>query len=156
MFTFWLGSALAADCNSVPVSNKAVEIQVAQISDLVDQHKGCWTVLELWALWCPPCLSLKPELEKLRKKHSNVRFLSISADNDHTTLSQYLQSHPAQSRQFRLAQWSTESLASEFTELGAHFTSTVPYFVVFKPDGSIVGELTEPENLNKISALLES
>ena len=38
-------------------------------------------VIDFWATWCKPCLASMPELDKLTRKHPNVRVLAVNVDD---------------------------------------------------------------------------
>lgn len=43
-------------------------------------HAGQWVLVNLWATWCPPCLSELPELEALSKSRSDLVVLGLAVD----------------------------------------------------------------------------
>ncbi|QXP68540.1 redoxin family protein [Polaribacter sp. AHE13PA] len=48
----------------------------------LDDFKGKYVYIDIWATWCGPCLGQIPYLKKLEKKYhnKNIEFLSISID----------------------------------------------------------------------------
>ena len=46
----------------------------------LDRHRGKWVLVNLWATWCPPCVSEMPELESLSKAHSNLVVIGLAVD----------------------------------------------------------------------------
>ena len=65
----------------------------ADLSDL----KGQWTVLNLWATWCPPCVNELPSLQKLADAYQGkgLRVLAVSIDSstDVAALQEQMQRH---------------------------------------------------------------
>jgi thiol-disulfide isomerase/thioredoxin len=49
----------------------------------MDDFKGKYVYIDVWATWCGPCLRELPSLEKLQEefKDKNVTFMSVSIDN---------------------------------------------------------------------------
>ena len=49
----------------------------------MDDFKGRYVYIDVWATWCGPCLRELPSLEKLQEdfKDKNVTFMSVSIDN---------------------------------------------------------------------------
>ncbi|MDB4297148.1 TlpA family protein disulfide reductase [Flavobacteriaceae bacterium] len=49
----------------------------------LDDLKGNYVYIDIWATWCPPCKAEIPFLKKLEEeyKHKNIKFVSISIDN---------------------------------------------------------------------------
>lgn len=50
----------------------------------IADFKGKYVLVNLWAVWCPPCVYELPSLEKLQKKLGGDRFevLAVSLDRD--------------------------------------------------------------------------
>ena len=46
----------------------------------LNQYKGRWVLLNLWATWCAPCLAEMPELEALSKSHNDLVVLGLAVD----------------------------------------------------------------------------
>jgi thiol-disulfide isomerase/thioredoxin len=46
----------------------------------LDIHHGKWTLVNLWATWCPPCLSEMPELESLSKARADLVVIGVAVD----------------------------------------------------------------------------
>ena len=48
----------------------------------LEQFKGKYVVIDVWASWCQPCKQEFPNLKKLEEKYKdkNVVFVSISSD----------------------------------------------------------------------------
>jgi len=49
----------------------------------MDDFKGRYVYIDVWATWCGPCLRELPSLEKLQEefKDKNITFMSVSIDN---------------------------------------------------------------------------
>jgi thiol-disulfide isomerase/thioredoxin len=52
----------------------------------LDDFKGKYVYIDVWATWCKPCLAQIPFLKKLEKKYARkkIEFVSISTDNAST------------------------------------------------------------------------
>lgn len=55
----------------------------------LDDLKGKFVYIDLWATWCKPCLDEIPSLQKIEKAYhdKNIAFVSISVDNERTAKS---------------------------------------------------------------------
>lgn len=50
----------------------------------LDQLKGKYLFVDIWATWCGPCLQQLPAMRELEQKYEgqNIEFVSISVDKD--------------------------------------------------------------------------
>lgn len=48
--------------------------------DLLKNHKGKTTVIEVWASWCSDCVKAMPKVKELQANHPEVAFTFISMD----------------------------------------------------------------------------
>lgn len=55
------------------------EVDVGEVESLI-QGEGL-TVVDCYAPWCGPCRVLKPKLESMSQRFSNVTFLALNVDN---------------------------------------------------------------------------
>jgi len=46
----------------------------------LNEHRGKWVLVNLWATWCPPCLSEMPELEALSKSRQDLVVIGLAVD----------------------------------------------------------------------------
>ena len=133
---------------------KHLALQEENLSDLFAQTKGCFTIVELWASWCGPCVQIAPEVDQFQKEHPEILFLSISADAAKTKAIRFWAEHPSPSQKWRLESWTIEGLRLEYEQIGAKFPGKIPYFVVLNPEGKLLLELTEPKDLKDLEQLL--
>jgi thiol-disulfide isomerase/thioredoxin len=65
--------------------------------------KGNLIYVDLWATWCGPCMEEMPAYEKLKesyKDNKNIRFISLSIDDDQQAWKQSLQKRNASGNQW--------------------------------------------------------
>jgi thiol-disulfide isomerase/thioredoxin len=50
----------------------------------LDDVKGQWIILNLWATWCPPCIREMPSLQALQDEYGNqgLRVIAVSLDRN--------------------------------------------------------------------------
>ena len=131
--------------------------QTSEIPMLIQKGKGCLTLVELWAGWCGSCKKVKPELHRILKKNPSLVHLSISADYTKGALKQYLKKNKYEdSGIYWLESWSIDTLTKNFKTVGANFRSAIPLIILLGPDGKILYEATEPSDLTKLDAMIQS
>lgn len=131
--------------------------QTTEIPALIQKGKGCLTLVELWAGWCGTCKRVKPDLHRLLDQNPSVVHLSISADYTKGALKQYLKKNKyGDSGIFWLESWTIDTLTKNFKTVGAHFQSAIPLIILISPDGKILYEATEPSDLSKLDAMVQS
>lgn len=107
----------------------------------LDDFKGKYVYIDLWATWCRPCLAEIPALQKLEKEYhnKNIEFVSISIDNERT----------AKTWENAEKKWKTMVADKNLTGvqlfagkdvdfLTAYQVSSIPRFILLDPQGNIV------------------
>jgi thiol-disulfide isomerase/thioredoxin len=46
----------------------------------LSNYRGKWVLVNIWATWCPNCVSEMPELSKLSQAHKNIVVLGLATD----------------------------------------------------------------------------
>ena len=146
MIALFLSTAFAeANC---PLAESPVsDIQQVQTTDLPSifaQAKGCSTLIEIWASWCGPCVTIAPYMVKFKDAHPNVEIISVSADSTLGEMKHFLKTHPTPGTKIHLTQWSIAELEHVFSPYDLSFPGRIPYLVWLNPDGSVYQTLTEP------------
>lgn len=101
----------------------------------IDDLKGKWTYIAVWATWCAPCKIEQPHLEILKKDYaskSNLKILSISIDKEQSRWENALDTWDNISEPQYIApgNWN-----SSFVE--AFNLNSVPKYILIDPDGQI-------------------
>lgn len=71
---------------ALPFSGHAAGFSLQDIqgnTHRLEDYRGKWVLVNLWATWCPPCLSEIPELSSLHNAHkdSDLVVISIAMDS---------------------------------------------------------------------------
>lgn len=102
----------------------------------LDELKGKYTYIDIWATWCAPCLAEVPYLKKLEKTYhgKNINFLSVSIDvpKDVEKWKQMIGDKELGGIQVITDKGPT----AEF--IGDYFVSTIPRFILIDPQGAVV------------------
>ena len=125
--------------NPSPKFNNYINYKGGKTS--LDDLKGKYLYIDVWATWCNPCIAEIPALKSLEKKYhnKNIRFVSISIDDKRT----------AGSWDKALAKWKamvkdknltgTQLYAGEDIEFMRDYLVTgIPRFILIDPKGNIV------------------
>ena len=94
--------------------------------------KGKYIVIDVWATWCRPCLSIAPIFERLSEKYRNdpVVFLSLSSDDDLTAWQQHVKR-----KKNRIIQWRASYKVELLRQYGIQ---GIPHFILLDPQGNFI------------------
>lgn len=102
----------------------------------LDDLKGNYVYIDVWATWCSPCLGEIPHLKKLEKDYhgKNIAFVSISVDNSkaYDKWKQMVKDKELEGYQL----FADKSWASDFVK--AYQIKGIPTFILIDPKGNIV------------------
>ncbi|REE83011.1 thioredoxin-like protein [Lutibacter oceani] len=96
----------------------------------LSDFKGKLIVVDLWATWCGPCMSLKPNFEALQEKYKdndNLIFISLSIDTEKKWRT-YFETHEPKGNQFHIQR----------SDLTNYKVTGIPRFFVIDKDLNIV------------------
>jgi len=102
----------------------------------LDDLKGKYIYIDLWATWCSPCLAQVPYLKKIEKAYQgkNIHFLSISIDKpkDYDKWKQMIIDKDLGGIQVIADNASKSQFAQDY------FITAIPRFIVIDPEGKII------------------
>ena len=101
----------------------------------LDQYKGSWILLDVWATWCVPCCGEIPYISAMEEKFEgkNVVFLSMSVnkEQERETWIEKIEESDMKGLQLRWQQ--------DRKELYELFGITgVPHFAIIDPEGKLI------------------
>jgi len=116
----------------------AYNFSLTDINDKVvslNSLRGKVVVLDLWAMWCAPCLQQKPYFQKVEEKYKNnneIVFISVSTDG--------MAKKDTWKSFVKRKGWNGIELISEYTESIMKFYKVegIPRFMIFDKKGKIV------------------
>ena len=102
----------------------------------LDDLKGKYTYIDIWATWCGPCIREIPSLKKVEKQFhgKNIQFLSISIDakKDHQKWKDMIKGKELGGIQlFADNLWESKFVAD-------YMVKGIPKFILLDPQGNIV------------------
>ena len=63
-----------------PIPDVTILTQDGNLVKLTEHTKGNFTIVNLWATWCLPCIREMPSLNRLRKVMTGITILAVSED----------------------------------------------------------------------------
>ena len=130
-----------------------------ELRALIDAGKGSPVVVNLWATWCPPCVSELPALTRFYDRYSErVTFLSFSGDDQETLddhVRRFVNAYEIPFPVWIMGKAEPESLNPA---LGIEWDGLFPTTYLFAPDGTLTetweGEVTQEALSEAVEALL--
>jgi thiol-disulfide isomerase/thioredoxin len=118
----------------------------------LDDLKGKYVYIDIWATWCRPCIGEIPALKKLEEdyKGKNIAFVSISTDKP--------EKHDAWKNMITEKGMSGIQLFAgvDQTFFVDYQVSTIPRFIFLDPQGNIVeANAPRPSNRNLVDKLFK-
>lgn len=100
----------------------------------LENFKGRYLYIDLWATWCIPCRREIPFLRKLEQEYEgrNIAFVSLSIDERSAEWKDFLEKQTMTGTQLYLGS------SSSFAKL--YKVNGIPRFILLDPDGNIVDE----------------
>lgn len=101
----------------------------------LEEFRGRYVYVDVWATWCGPCLAELPYLEQLQKQYqadTRLAFVSVSIDEDVQGWRRFVESHPSQSVQLLANSGWNAQLCRDYR------ISAIPRFLLIDPEGAIV------------------
>ncbi|MCL1668567.1 redoxin family protein [Elizabethkingia ursingii] len=98
----------------------------------LSQFRGKYVIIDLWATWCQPCLEIRPAFEARERNYryyQNIKFISISVDQDKARWQNFLKTKPSKTLQWHLPD--SNKFAMEYGIQG------IPRFIILDPEGKI-------------------
>ncbi|XRE42877.1 Thiol:disulfide interchange protein [Tenacibaculum discolor] len=118
----------------------------------LDDLKGKYVYIDLWATWCQPCKNEIPFLKKVEEKYhnKNIEFVSISVDRqkDYETWKKMIVDKELSGVQLYAKE--------DKTFMDAYKVSGIPRFILLDPEGKIIDSNAPRPSNPKLVELFES
>jgi len=111
----------------------------------LDDLKGKYVYIDVWATWCGPCIGEMPALKEVEEKYrdKNIEFVSISIDDKEDY--QKWKSFVSEKQMEGVQLYADNSWKSEFVQKYA--ISGIPRFILIDTEGNIVSaDAPRPSN----------
>jgi thiol-disulfide isomerase/thioredoxin len=122
----------------------------------LEDLKGKYVYIDVWATWCGPCRAEIPSLKKVEEKYhsKNIKFISISVDvaKDHEKWKNFVTDKSLGGIQlFADKDWNSDFMKS-------YGVNSIPRFILIDPNGIIVksdaARPSDPELQKELDSLL--
>ena len=116
----------------------------------LDDFKGKYLFINVWASWCPACTNEIPALTELTNKFKSIAFINISVDepNEKDKWEEVIQSKNLKSIQL----YANKNWNSEFIK--QYMIKGVPRYILIDPKGKIMNANAPRPSSKKIIQLL--
>lgn len=140
------------------IKNKAVGTMAADIK-LVDQKgkryslrdvigKGKYSYIDLWATWCVPCLKETPSFVEKMKEYKDIRFVSISIDEDETKWKAKMEKDKPDWPHYLISRENATAFADIYG------VTSIPRFMIFDKEGKMMMDNAPRPSEVKIDSVL--
>lgn len=120
----------------------------------LEDLKGKYVYVDVWATWCGPCRAEIPFLKKTEEKYhgKNIEFVSISVDTkkDYEKWKTFVKEKELGGVQL----FADNNFNSDFIK--AYSINSIPRFILIDPTGKIVHANAERPSSEKLSGILDS
>lgn len=120
----------------------------------LDDFRGKYVYIDVWATWCVPCIYEIPFLKKVEKEFEgkNITFLSISADNpkDEDKWRKMIKEKELHGVQLL----ADNAIESQF--LVDYYIYGIPRFILLDPEGKIVSHDAPRPSMPELTELLNT
>jgi len=120
----------------------------------LDDLKGKYVYIDVWATWCGPCKAEIPYLQKVEKEYhnKNIQFVSLSLDKqkDKDKWKQMIKDKELTGIQLI----APDDFKSDFPK--GYMINAIPQFILLDPDGNIVAKNAPRPSDDKLIELFDS
>ncbi len=120
----------------------------------LDDFKGKYVYLDIWATWCGPCIAEIPSLKKIEKKYhnKNIAFVSISVDRTkhHDKWEKMINEKELKGTQL----FADNNWESKFIQ--DYLIKGIPRFILIDPQGNIINANAPRPSENTLAETLKS
>lgn len=114
----------------------------------LEQFKGKYLFIDLWASWCVPCIKMTPYVQQLEKQYEgkNINFVAISIDGNKQDWLKKMKELNLHGHQY-LDQSSSFAKALNI--------SGIPHYLIYDPEGKLLVYKTDMPNNPKLKVLID-
>ncbi|TBN00913.1 TlpA family protein disulfide reductase [Hyunsoonleella flava] len=114
----------------------------------LNDYKGAYVFIDIWATWCGNCYGEMPYLKKLEQEYKDVVFLSIAWKDDESKWRKIIKKESLTGVQL----FATKEDNSFFEE---YAVNGIPRYILIDPEGNIVDHNTPRPSDDKLKTLFK-
>ena len=118
--------------------------------DILKQHVGKVTVIEVWASWCGDCIKAMPKLKELQANNPNVDYVFISMDKAADKWKAGIERHEIRGEHY----WATDGMKGKFAK--TIDLDWIPRYIIIDKKGKIATYRAIETDFDKINATLKT
>ena len=127
-------------------TNKNTEIAFA---DILKNHTGKVTVIEVWASWCSDCVKAMPKVKEMQANNPNVDYVFISMDKAFDKWQTGIEKHELKGDHY----WATDGMKGEFGK--SIDLDWIPRYIILDKKGNILIYRAIETDFDKINEQLK-
>ena len=116
------------------LSKKLITTQNTEITfkEVLKNHKGKVTVIEIWASWCSDCVKAMPKVKAMQESNPNVDYVFISMDKAFDKWQAGIEKHELQGDHY----WVTDGMKGVFGK--SIDLDWIPRYIILDKKGKII------------------
>lgn len=100
--------------------------------EVLKNHKGKVTVIEIWASWCSDCVKAMPKVKTMQESNPNVDYVFISMDKAFDKWKTGIEKHELKGDHY----WVTDGMKGEFGK--SIDLDWIPRYIILDKKGKII------------------
>ena len=109
-----------------------LEGTTVEFKKIVNQNKGKYIFIDVWAGWCPDCIKGLPGVKKLQKKYIETHFVFISLDRNINAWRNNIKRFSINGEHYYAKKGWKSKFASNIN------LDWIPRYIVIDPEGKVV------------------
>lgn len=100
--------------------------------EIISNHTGKTTVIEVWASWCSDCVKAMPKVKEMQANNPNVNYIFISMDKTFDKWIAGIEKHELNGDHY----WVSDGMKGEFGKLID--VDWIPRYIILDKTGKII------------------
>lgn len=134
------------------LSQKLITSDSTQVTfkEILAQHKGKTTVIEIWASWCSDCVKAMPKVKDMQANHPKVDYVFISMDKAFDKWKTGIAKHELKGEHY----WATDGMKGTFGK--SIDLDWIPRYIIIDKKGKIITYRAIETDFDQINATLKT